>query len=512
MTTPTLPKRYEVRSLLGEGGQGRVYRVQDSIRDRELALKLVTPAESAFLRREFDTLRQIRHENLIQVFDWGALPSGEAYYTMELIEGGDWAKRMGEPQPADEVRRVLTGLLRGLAHLHCHGEIHGDLKPGNILLGVGGVVKITDVGMGGSGGGGSASGSSGTPGYAAPEVWEGAPADIRSDLYSVGVMAYEALTGSHPFAGRTVREVVSGQLEGWVVSPGAHGSPVPSDLERVVMRAIDRHPKLRQGSADEFMEGFGVEDGVGEILGGKLVGREVELAEIETLLNSEEPGTPTILVITGEPGVGRGALMGEAAARLLGRGGRALEIDLGSTTSLVEQINVLLGTSVVERAEHRHDSISTLAASLLELAHEGPILLTASGEPDRASFNFLRSLARYMWALSLERASASRVLITIRDEANEDPFQRTVHLAPLSEEECDALIQGTLGAANLQSELIARLHALSGGNSGALRSVLASLIEDGFLRRRDGAWAFREAIQIHSIGVVTSANPWVIAW
>ena len=71
MTLPTLPKRYEVRSLLGEGGQGRVYRVQDSIRDRELALKLVTPAESAFLRREFDTLRQIRHENLIQVFDWG---------------------------------------------------------------------------------------------------------------------------------------------------------------------------------------------------------------------------------------------------------------------------------------------------------------------------------------------------------------------------------------------------------------------------------------------------------
>ena len=94
MTTPSIPKRYEVRSLLGEGGSSRVYRVQDSIRDRELALKLVTPAESAFLRREFDTLRQIRHENLIQVFDWGALPSGEAYYTMELIEGGDWSRRM----------------------------------------------------------------------------------------------------------------------------------------------------------------------------------------------------------------------------------------------------------------------------------------------------------------------------------------------------------------------------------------------------------------------------------
>ncbi|HMI31728.1 MAG TPA: serine/threonine protein kinase, partial [Candidatus Limnocylindrales bacterium] len=86
MKSPLIPKRYGIRSLLGEGGSVQVYRVQDSIRDREVALKLVTHAESAFLRQEFDTLRQIRHENIIQVFDWGALPSGEAYYTMELIE------------------------------------------------------------------------------------------------------------------------------------------------------------------------------------------------------------------------------------------------------------------------------------------------------------------------------------------------------------------------------------------------------------------------------------------
>ena len=76
MKIRNLPARYKVRSMIGEGGSGRVYRIHDSIRDRELALKLVTPIESAWLRREFDTLRQVRHENLIQVFDWGALPSG----------------------------------------------------------------------------------------------------------------------------------------------------------------------------------------------------------------------------------------------------------------------------------------------------------------------------------------------------------------------------------------------------------------------------------------------------
>ena len=510
MTVPSVPKRYEVRSLLGEGGSGRVYRVQDSIRDRELALKLVTPAESAFLRREFDTLRQIRHENLIQVFDWGALPSGEAYYTMELIEGGDWAQRMGKPQPADEARRVLTGLLRGLAHLHCHSEIHGDLKPGNILLGAGGVVKITDAGMGGSEG--RAAGLSGTPGYAAPEVWEGAPADIRSDLYAVGVMAYEALTGKHPFAGRTVREVISGQLEGWVPSPGVHGVQVPADLERVVMRALERQPGLRQGSADEFMEGFGVEDRIGEILGGKLVGREKEIAEIEKLLYSEEPGTPTLLYVTGEPGIGKTALMEEVASRILGGGARALEIDLSSARPVIAQISDFLDARQQDGTASSTSHTDELHAQLWAFAQKDPILLHASGVLDRATSATFAGLARYVWALSLEHHCGSHILMAIHEEGPEEPFARTIHVAPLSEAECGRVINEALGVANLQAELIARLHALSGGNPGVLRSTLASLIERDLLHRRHGGWTFREAVQIHSLGLESGVNPWLIAW
>ncbi len=507
MTTPSIPKRYEVRSLLGEGGSSRVYRVQDSIRDRELALKLVTSAESAFLRREFDTLRQIRHENLIQVFDWGALPSGEAYYTMELIEGGDTSRRMGKPQPADDVRQILTGLLRGLAHLHCHGEIHGDLKPGNILLGPGGVVKITDVGMGG--GGGSASGLSGTPGYAAPEVWEGAPADVRSDLYSVGVMTYEALTGKHPFAGRTVREVISGQLEGWVPSPGVHGVQVPADLERVVMRALERKPGLRQGSADEFMEGFGVQDRIGEILGGKLVGREKEIAEIEKLLNSEEAGTPTLLYITGEPGIGKTALMEEVAARLLGAAGRALEID--GRGSLAHQVAEFLGGLSTGGGDLTHE----LHAQLWQRGQESPVLLYTDAIPERGSANAYRALARYLWALSAEQGRAGRVLIAmpsgpIAEPA--DPFGQVIQVMPMSESDCGQMLSTTLGAAKVQSELVSKLHALSGGNPGVLRGILASLVDRGILQRRNATWTFHESTQIHSLGLEAGMNPWAVAW
>ena len=508
MTNPSIPKRYEVRSLLGEGGSGRVFRVQDSIRDRELALKLVTAAESAFLRREFDTLRQIRHENLIQVFDWGALPSGEAYYTMELIEGGDWSRRMGKPQPPDDVRHILTGLLRGLAHLHCHGEIHGDLKPGNILLGAGGVVKITDAGMGGSGG--RVEGMSGTPGYAAPEVWEGSPADIRSDLYSVGVMAYEALTGKHPFAGRTVRDVVSGQLEGWVSSPGVHGVRVPVDLERVMMRALERKPGLRQGSADEFMEGMGVEDRIGEILGGKLVGREKEMARIEEILLSTEPGTPTLLYVTGEPGVGRTAFLEELGQRAIREGARLSRLNSLFETSPEVQIGEFL------HLEDPDLNLANITESLWKQSAERPVVFwTSPAIEEEAPGDSLRPLARFLWALSRERNIRTRVLFVVSATGvppQLESFENALHLGPFSYEDTLTYVGGLLGNAHLEEALLSHMHKVSGGNADALTSTITSLIEQRLITRRENRWFFRENQTIQSIQVPTLTGPWSSSW
>ena len=510
MDISTLPKRYEVRSLLGEGGQGRVYRVQDSIRDRVLALKLVTPAESAFLRREFDTLRQIRHENLIQVFDWGTLPGGEAYYTMELMEGGAWSARMGKPQPADEVRHILTGVLRGLAHLHCHGEIHGDLKPENILLGAGGVVKITDTGMGGRGGSGS--GKSGTPGYAAPEVWEGASPNVRSDLYSVGVMAYEALTGTHPFAGRTVREVVSGQLEGWVASPGAHGSPAPADLERVVMRALERQPGLRYGSADEFMESFGVESRIGEILGGKLVDREKQIAEIENLVNAGQIGTPTLLYVTGEPGIGKTALMEEVIYRAGSTDATTIRIE-NCSEQLVRRA---LGFAFQQGSLETMSSASSLATSVYELSKRTRLLVWIDSQSETMeSDTWVRAFCRTVWAIGIERQDLARILFVItsgQPKGKEEEFERRVSLPALSKEQTSQLCDFVLGRTDLAENFISRVFSLTGGNPGAVRSCIAFFVDRSILARIDGTWAFRETEQVQEIALPPGMNPWTLAW
>lgn len=515
---PSLPARYIARSLLGTGGSGRVYCVYDSIRDLELALKLVSPAESAWLRREFDTLRQIRHENLIQVFDWAALESGDAYYTMELIHGEDWGERMSAAHAPDEVRRILTGLLRGLAHLHCHAEIHGDLKPGNILLGDGGLVKVSDVGMRGASG--ERSQQSGTPGYAAPEVWEGKESNARSDLYSVGVMAYEALTGKHPFAGRTVRDVVSGQMEGWVPSPSAHGVKVPADLERAIMRAVERNPGLRQGSADEFMDGLAVDDHIGEILGGKFVGRVLELSRIQSDLEQRVPDSPTLLRVLGPPGIGKSAFLLEAAERARISGLAVIDLSHAPGREL-EALSTTLAKPVptVDRGRSgaAAPGLAATAEALWASAEKTPMVLIADSENLSSSGDqsVLLDLARYLWAVSVERGRQSHVLLLSGCESTyetAEAFESRVHLGPMSSEDIRLMIAGTFGAVRAEPNTFVRIHAITGGNPALVWNVLADLREMGDLTRLNGEWTLREEQRLDSVQLESLTGFLVSAW
>ena len=519
MKAPDLPTRYTIRSTLGVGGSGRVCRVHDSIRDLDLALKLVSQTEVTWLQREFDTLRQIRHENLIQVFDFGTLESGEAYYTMELIDGHDWGTKMNAPQSPEEVRRVLTGLLRGLAHLHSHAEIHGDLKPGNVLLGKGGIVKVADVGMR------SASSDrapqSGTPGYAAPEVWEEKDADVRSDLYSAGVMAYEALTGKHPFSGHTVREVVSGQLEGWVPSPSAHGVTVPTDMERAIMRAVERNPALRQGSADEFMDGFTVKDRVGEILGGRFVGRIAELRSIQEHLDRGTPSSSTLVQVIGPPGIGKSAFLFEAADRARNSGFVVVDLadaqgrELKALSMTLTEPGPAGGRTTSGGAAAVR--LGPMAERLLEKAEKTPLLLLAESDSpllggDRG---VMVDLARYLWAVSVERGRVARVLIlrVTSDAARPaEAFESRIQLEPMSPEETRLMIVGTFGAVRAESGTFARVHAITGGNPALVWNVLADLRERGELTRLNGEWTLREEQRLDSVRLESLTGFLAGAW
>ena len=511
MPAPSLPQRYAIASLLGEGGQGRVYRVSDALRDRDLALKLVSASDAEFLRREFDTLRQIRHENLIQVFDWGTLDTGEAYYTMEVVEGEDWGQRMGTPQPAVDLRHILTGLLRGLAHLHCHGEIHGDLKPGNILLGQGGVVKVTDVGMGD----GNEDGVAGTPGYTAPECWEGKSADVRSDLYAVGVMAYEALTGKHPFGGRTIREVVAGQMEGWVPSPGAHRVMVPADLERVVMRALEREAPLRQGSADEFMEGFGVEDRVGVILGGRFVDPHRLLPGLLKRVFRTRPDDPTLVSISGMPGSGKTELLEQLNLAYMSAGVRCVRLVAGSRVSFRQALTAELDGQEVRRA----GSVGTpgeLVERIRELASREPIaiLLDSDAGREHADASEASMLGQLLYASSVERGDPIQAVFILAETAESDAavFSVRTRIPDLDEAGAIDLAAGLLGKLEVTPGGSRALHQATGGNPSSLQAVLLDLISHGDLDRLEGRWKLAEVGRLGEGASPTLETRWRRRW
>jgi serine/threonine protein kinase/tetratricopeptide (TPR) repeat protein len=482
--TLTLPERFEVKALLGEGGSGHVYHVYDSMLDRDVALKIVPSAESKWLYREFDTLRQVRHENLVQVFDWGTTPAGENYYTMEWVDGSTWGSHMGEPQEPEFVRHVLACLLRALAHLHCHNELHGDIKPGNVLLGTGGLVKLSDVGMGGEG-----NLPAGTPGYTAPEIWEGKVSDVRSDIYSIGVLAYEAITGHHPFEGRTVRDAISGQLEGWVPSPGVYGLGIPADLERAVMRAMERDPSLRQASADEFLEGLGVRERIGEFLAGKFVARRGELAALEALLQKDEPKRPTVVYISGPRGIGKTALIEEFSRRSLRAGYR-----------------------ICRPGELRPDShfLSDL------MRDEHALVIVETDHPTRLSlFEGVRFAGRYLSALSLETGKAWQGLIIVELESaisQLEDFEDAILLQPLGLREVQDCVTGSLGSVQLEPEVLSWIHSMTGGVPAYVNGLISGLVSLGSLYRSNGLWRFREVEDLRKLENRTVEGYWIQSW
>lgn len=510
-----LPSRYKISAPLGEGGSGRVYRVHDAIRRRELALKHVSASDSGFLRREFETLRHLRHEHLVQVFDWGALPNGEAYYTMELVEGEDWGRRMGQVQHENDVRHVLAGVLRGLAHLHAHRELHGDLKPGNVLFDRHGSARVSDVGMGSDANGHQM--SAGTPGYAAPEIWEGGQPNERSDLYSVGVMAYEALAGRHPFGAKTIREVVSGQMQGWVPSMSAHGVSVSPALERAVMRSLDRDPALRQASADEFMDGIGVEDRVGAILGGRFVDRTDQLSTLKRVSGAAESHGVTLVYVSGEPGVGKSALVREAADAIHVGGGRDFQLDWRRGIASALDLGASHAPTAVEERTSLGSTLSAAAEHIVRLADETPTLLEFDPGPDlaRQSAHWIRELARYIWAMARERNRPVLALMVATCQAPPavlEKFEASIHLKPLERPQCDALIKGYLGRLEVPDELLSWLHSASGGNPQTLVNAIHGLIARKSLVREAGAWQFRETDALRALSVPSLGSAWAAQW
>ncbi len=254
---------YELLSLLGTGGFGRVYRVRDLHLEREVALKVLQPLLTRDpevverFRREAQLAAGLRHPNIVNIYDIGGR-SGLLWYTMELIDGPSLAQLVEQDGPLslDRVLRLLREALSALAHAHASGLVHRDIKPENMLIDPSGSLQITDFGLALAlrGKFGGATSQSGTPQFASPEQLLGERVDQRSDLYSLAAVAYYALLGNPPFPGLTVEQVLAKQTTNQFPTSRGKRDDVSESLELVLDRALSADVAERYPSAAEFLQ------------------------------------------------------------------------------------------------------------------------------------------------------------------------------------------------------------------------------------------------------------------
>jgi len=258
--------RYQVIEELGRGGMGRVYRVLDKKVGEEVALKLIKPEIAADektilrFRNELRTARNIGHPNVTRMYDLGE-DQGAHYITMEYMRGEDlksFIRRSGR-LTVDKAVKIAVQVAEGLAEAHRHGVVHRDLKPQNVMIDRDGNARIMDFGIArsvkseGITGGGV---MIGTPEYMSPEQVEGKAADQRSDLYSLGIILYEMLTGRVPFTGDSTLGVAMKHKSEPPPDPQKQNPQIPAALGRLVLKCLEKEPAGRYPTAEDLIAGL----------------------------------------------------------------------------------------------------------------------------------------------------------------------------------------------------------------------------------------------------------------
>jgi tRNA A-37 threonylcarbamoyl transferase component Bud32 len=331
--------RYEILNSLGEGGMGFVYEAYDRHRKERIAIKTMRSVDAAALYRfkqEFRTLADVRHPNLVQLYELFAEDEENLFFSMELVEGSDFIAYVRNSAVVQQsgmaprgrfaavdfvrLRSALIQLVDGIAALHAAGKLHRDVKPSNVRVTPDGRVVILDFGVATELGGGQRAegaeedeGMIGTAAYMAPEQAAGEASDLASDWYSVGVMLYEAIVGEPPHVGSPF-EIVANKCQIESLPPSARVDGVPADLEALCLEllAIDakRRPTgeqlLNRLRADAPTVSSSRLQAAPALM--ELVGREAHLARLQEASDATQVGKAVCVRIFGAAGMGKSEL------------------------------------------------------------------------------------------------------------------------------------------------------------------------------------------------------------
>jgi WD40 repeat protein/tRNA A-37 threonylcarbamoyl transferase component Bud32 len=262
---PSVPG-YEVLGELGHGGMGVVFKARHLTLNRLVALKMIragalaSPQERARFLQEAEAVARLQHPQIVQIYEVGAW-GDHPFFSLELLERGSLAGRLdGTPQPAAAAARLVESLARAVEHAHQRGVIHRDLKPANVLLAEDGSPKVTDFGLArflDDAAGKTLTGQvMGTPSYMAPEQAAGKARDVgpHTDVYALGAILYELLTGRPPFLGASHLETLAQVEDVEPVPPSRLNPKAPGDLETICLKCLRKEPRRRYASAQALAD------------------------------------------------------------------------------------------------------------------------------------------------------------------------------------------------------------------------------------------------------------------
>ena len=343
--------RYTVKKKLGEGGKKKVYLAHDTVLDRDVAFALIKTEgldDSARTRitREAQAMGRLGdHPHIVTVFDYGD-EAGQPFIVQPCITGGDvedLIKKAPEHKvPIDEVIKIGKAVCQGLIFSHSQGIIHRDLKPGNVMLTADGTAKICDFGLA------IAMDMSrltvagmmvGTVSYMPPEQAMGGQISEKADLYSLGAMLYEMVTGRPPFIGDDSISIIGQHINTPPVAPSWHRADLPPALETLILQLLEKDPEKRPASAQVVLEALTSID-IGQdvkepsvqapsltdnpLYRRVFVGREQEQKQLQAAFDAALSGQGALMMVVGEPGIGKTALTEQVSTYVKLRGGRTL--------------------------------------------------------------------------------------------------------------------------------------------------------------------------------------------
>jgi len=342
--------RYQVKQLLGEGGKKKVYLTHDNTLDRDVAFALIKTEnldEDARKRitREAQAMGKLGdHPNIVAIHDMGD-HQGQPYIVLPMMSGGDIEglieKAPDHKLPLEQVVSIGKCVCSGLDFAHSKGIIHRDLKPGNIWLSEDGSAKIGDFGLAVVADVSRLTQEGmmvGTVSYMPPEQAMGGEASNKADLYSLGAMLYEMVTGRPPFVGDDSVAIIGQHINTTPVSPTWHRADLPAGMESLIMLLLDKDPQKRPTSAKDVYQALeSIETGKDKeptvetqvptenpLYRRVFVGREQELKQLQSAFDGAISGQGALMMVVGEPGIGKTAVCEQLSTYVTLRGGKTL--------------------------------------------------------------------------------------------------------------------------------------------------------------------------------------------